>query len=133
MTKYIMSKMTSNVNYTIYAKAPSGLPVVKQIITVRGGADVIDKKTLVTPEGVLTVISDDEYNKLYLNPIFRRHLERGMISVSSNETNAEKTSKTLTKDTSAQLTPKDYRKNGKNKPKTEKEYNGWFYYIGWWF
>lgn len=123
MTKYIMSKMTSNVNYTIYAKAPSGLPVVKQIITVRGGADVIDKKTLVTPEGVLTVISDDEYNKLQLNPIFRRHLERGMISVSSNESNAEKTSKELSKDSSAQLTPKDYKKSGKNKPKTEKGNN----------
>jgi len=116
MTKYIMSKMTANVNYAVYTKGARGINEVKQIISVRGGADVVDKKTLVTPEGVLTVVSDEDYAKLQDNPIFKRHLERGVLKISTNESNAEKSSAELTKDKSAQLTPKDYKKQGKKKP-----------------
>ncbi len=118
MTKYIMSKMSANVNYAIYTKGAKGLNEVKQIITVNGGADVVDKKTLVTPEGVLTVVSDEDFAKLQDNPIFKRHLDRGVLSISSNERNAQKSSVELTKDDSAQLTPKDYKRQGKKKPKT---------------
>ncbi len=123
MTKYVTSKMAASVNYTIYTKAAQGLNKVQQVITIRGGADVADKMTLVTPEGIVTALSDDEFGKLQDSPIFRRHVERGMIKVSVNERNAEKSSAELTKDTSAQLTPKDYKKQGKRKPKVAKENN----------
>lgn len=118
MTKYIASKMAANVNYAIYTKGQHGVNLVKQVITIKGGADVMDKKTLVTPEGVVTVLSDEDFSKLHSNPIFVRHMERGVLKVCSNERNAEKASNELTKDTSAQLTPKDYKKQGKKKPKT---------------
>lgn len=120
MTKYIISKMAANVNYAIYTKGARGINEVKQVITIRGGADVIDKKTLVTPEGVLTPVTDDEFAKLQDNPIFLRHLERGVLKVCTNERNAEKSSVELTKDDSAQLTPKDYKKQGKKRPKTTR-------------
>lgn len=123
MTKYITSRMAANVNYAVYTKAANGLNKVQQIITIKGGADVADKMTLVTPEGIVTPISDDEFDKLQDSPVFRRHVERGMIKVSANERNAEKSSPELTKDASAQLTPKDYKKHGKRKPKTAKENN----------
>ena len=118
MTKYIASKMAANVNYAIYTKGQNGINVVKQVITINGGADVMDKKTLITPEGVVTVLSDEDFSKLQNNPIFVRHMERGVLKVCSNERNAQNVSKELTKDTSAQLTPKDYKKQGKKKPKT---------------
>ena len=118
MTKYIASKMAANVNYAIYTKGQNGINVVKQVITINGGADVMDKKTLITPEGVVTVLSDEDFSKLQSNPIFVSHMERGVLKVCSNERNAENVSKELTKDTSAQLTPKDYKKQGKKKPKT---------------
>lgn len=118
MTKYIASKMAANVNYAIYTKGQNGINVVKQVITINGGADVMDKKTLITPEGVVTVLSDEDFSKLQNNPIFVRHMKRGVLKVCSNERNAENVSKELTKDTSAQLTPKDYKKQGKKKPKT---------------
>jgi len=124
MTKYITSKMAANVNYAVYTKVNNGLNKVQQVITIRGGADVADKMTLVTPEGIVTAISDDEFVKLQDSPIFRRHVERGVLKVSTNERNAEKSSAELTKDNSAQLTPKDYKKQGKRKPKTAKENNG---------
>ncbi len=120
MTKYIVSKMAANVNYAIYTKGARGINEVKQVITIRGGADVIDKKTLVTPEGVLTPVTDDEFAKLQDNPIFLRHIERGVLKVCTNERNAEKSSVELTKDDSAQLTPKDYKKQGKKRPKTTR-------------
>ena len=120
MTKYIISKMAANVNYAIYTKGARGINEVKQVITIRGGADVIDKKTLVTPEGVLTPVTDDEFAKLQDNLIFLRHLERGVLKVCTNERNAEKSSVELTKDDSAQLTPKDYKKQGKKRPKTTR-------------
>lgn len=120
MTKYIISKMAANVNYAIYTKGARGINEVKQVITIRGGADVIDKKTLVTPEGVLTPVTDDEFAKLQDNPIFLRHIERGVLKVCTNERNAEKSSVELTKDDSAQLTPKDYKKQGKKRPKTTR-------------
>ena len=118
MTKYIASKMAANVNYAIYTKGQNGINVVKQVITINGGADVMDKKTLITPEGVVTVLSDEDFSKLQNNPIFVRHMKRGVLKVCSNERNAQNVSKELTKDTSAQLTPKDYKKQGKKKPKT---------------
>lgn len=120
MTKYITSKMSTSVNYAVYAKGPNGINEVKQIITINGGADVIDVKTLVTPEGVVTAVSDSDFVKLQDNPIFNRHLERGVIKVSTNERIAQKTPQSMTKDNSAQMTPRDYKKQGKRKPKTAK-------------
>lgn len=120
MTKYITSKMATGVNYAVYTKGPNGINEVKQVITINGGADVIDKKTLVTPDGVVTALSDSDFAKLQDNPIFMRHLDRGVVKVSVNEKMAEKASSEMTRDNSAQLTPKDYRKKGKRKPKTAK-------------
>lgn len=118
--KYITSKMATDVNYTFYTKGPNGINVVTDEITINGGADVINKRTLITPEGMITEISDDKLEKLKSHPVFQQHIQNGFIVVVDTEKQAEKEHKNLEEDKSKQLTEKDYEKQGKKSPKSKK-------------
>ena len=126
---YITSRLASGIDYAFYEKAPNGINRVVKTITINGGSDVINKKTLITPLGVVTEISKADLDELMQHPVFKIHLENGYISINENEKVAEKAGEKLEKDKSSQLTEEDYENGNekkeiiaepKKKPKTKK-------------
>lgn len=117
---YITSKMAAPVTYAFYTQGANKINVVTDEITIKGGADVINRKTLETPSGAVTELSEEKFNKLKSHPLFKKHLEDGFLAVLGTEKEANKADKNLNKDTSKQLTPNDYNKKGKKTPKTNK-------------
>lgn len=125
---YITSTMTSDVSYAIYEKLPGGVMKIIRTIEVRGGANVTDPKTLVTPRGVATEISEQDYILLEKNPVFQMHKKNGYINVIKESINkyeaqelAEDPKDLEQKDASAQVTKTDYEKKGKKTPRVKKD------------
>lgn len=126
---YITSRMAGGVDYAFYKKGPNGINVVTETISINGGADVIDKRTLITPDGVVTSVTDEELEKLKTHPLFKIHLQNGGITIKDTEKSANKAGEELEKDKSSQITPEDYEKGndkkqmigGKKKPKASKK------------
>lgn len=117
---YITSKMAAPVTYAFYTQGANKINVVTHEITIKGGADVINKRTLETPSGAVTELSAEDFDRLKLHPLFKQHLEDGFVAVLGTEKEANKADKDLKKDASKQLTPEDYQVKGKKKPKTNK-------------
>lgn len=125
---FITSKMAAPVTYAFYTKGANKINVVTDEITVNGGADVINKRSLDTPAGVVTELTDEQIDKLKSHPVFKMHLENGAVAIFESEKEAKKAENDLNKDKSSQLTPEDYEKGNskkqvapkKAKPKTKK-------------
>lgn len=130
MTVFITSRMAAGVEYAFYKKTANGANIVDKTIIINGGSDVINKKTLITPTGVVTEISKDDLDLLYTNPVFKKHLEEGYLTINDNEKAADKAGDKLEKDKSSQIVPEDYENGNekkdmiaeptKKKPKTKK-------------
>lgn len=120
---YITSTMSASVSYAIYGKTAGGLPVVEKEITIDGGANVMNKKLLATPNGVVTKVTDEELELLEQHPLFKIHKQNGFVRVS--KTNPQEdvmkvdTKDMQDKDASAQRVDSDYTKKGKKAPKTK--------------
>lgn len=129
MTVYITSRLAGGVDYAFYKKNPGGINIVDKTISIKGGSDVVDKKTLITPMGVVTELSKDDFDLLKTHPVFKTHLENGYITIKDNEKAAEKAGEKLEIDKSSQITEEDYEKGNekkqmlatpKKKPRTKK-------------
>lgn len=115
---YVTSKMGAGVIYAIYGKTAGGLPFVQKEIEVKGGTGVMNKN-LITPEGVVTSLSDEDIELLKVNPLFKLHQENGYVRI--HKTEKAKLTDMQEKDNSAQKTASDYTKKGKKAPKVSKE------------
>lgn len=118
---FVTSKLAAPVNYTFYELGANKINRAVDTITINGGADVINKKTLDTPSGVVTELTDEQLDKLKTHPVFKEHLQNGYITIVSTEKEAKKVEADLKEDNSKQLTPKDYTKKGKKTPKAKKD------------
>lgn len=108
---YVVSKQAAGVDYVLYEKSGSGKLVAKGVVSIDGGAGVANKKTLYTPDGILTPISDQDVEMLNLNPVFKAHLENGSVKLlRKNPGDPDKAAADLDKDPSAPITPEDYDK-----------------------
>lgn len=114
---YVTSTMSAGINYAIYKKTAGGLSIVVKEITVNGGNGVINKN-FITPEGVVTYLSDEDLELLENHPLFKTHKENGFVKVHKSE--KVKIDDLQTKDLSAQKTPDDFTKKGKKPPKVNK-------------
>jgi hypothetical protein len=114
---FILSKLTGGVDYTFYRKNAAGKMVPDGFIRVKGGADTADKKTLVTPDGVATELSEADVKKLESNPVFQKHKKAGKVKTAKSVP-AKKVGQDLDPDKSRQVTPADYRKSGQTPPAT---------------
>lgn len=120
---YITSTMSASVSYATYKQTAGGLPVVDREIVIDGGANVMNKKLLVTPNGVVTKVSDEELELLEQHPLFKMHKANGYVRVSKSnpQEDIEKvdTGNMEKKDASAQRVNSDYTKKGKKAPKVK--------------
>lgn len=107
---YIYSTLSNNQNYTAWKEVLKGQeqsPRKKeQSVLINGGANVVDKKALITPEGVETIIDEKKMEILNACPMFKRHVEAGFIKALDKKHEATDVAKNMTKkDKSAPLTP----------------------------
>lgn len=117
---FITSKLAAGVDYAFYTQGENKINVVTDTISINGGADVINKRSLDTPSGVVTELTDEQLDKLKSHPLFQTHLQNGYITIMESEKEAKKADKDLKEDNSRQLKPSDYEKKGKKKPTTKK-------------
>lgn len=80
-------------------------------VLVAGKANVANKQ-LITPKGMATAISEDEFNLLQENIVFKAHSNNGFVSASHDKQDAEAfASRNLeASDKSAQDTPETAKK-----------------------
>lgn len=126
---FIVSKCGQSTRYTGWKKGKNGLNQREMSVVIKGGANVVDKKTLTVPNGVITEVTADELAFLKSNSAFKRHVDRGWLTILSNKAAAEKLSEQsekdeegfVKKDGSAQLTKEDFERAGKTPPKVGGE------------
>lgn len=123
--KYVFSKLSSDQCYAEYKDNEDknqNHQITKKVI-VKGGAGVANKKTLVTPLGVVTSLDDNEFKAVSANPMFKRHQERGFIVVRDkmpNDADHGKIAADMDEDKSAPLTDKKLKDAGKKAAASKK-------------
>lgn len=117
MTAHIFSTLTCDHQFVLRGPAPAPgaiQPIVRRIL-IRGGTGVANKRTLITPRGVHTSVTDDELAILEQDPSFRRFVERGFLRVEKREADPEVVARDMSEDVgSAPLTPARYEDNAEN-------------------
>ena len=122
---YVFSTITADVAYTGYKPMREGqqVNVVEHSVLIKGGANVADGN-FVTPEGVVTEISEEDLAHCMANPVFKLHMENGFIKVDKKDQKIEKAVSDMVKrDESAPLTEDDYTSVGKEAPKVNRDSN----------
>lgn len=123
MSYYIFSTLANDQNYTDYnlPESKDVLPSVKSQIRIKGGAGVSNKH-FITPQGVMTHVSDEQYVILEQNPVFQMHVKNGHIKVQKRAYEADKIALDMDKnDKSAPLTPVNYAKRMPVMPNSQEE------------
>lgn len=115
VSHYVYSTMAADNTYTTWSKGDVPTPQTK--IVIAGGANVIKRKSFVTPKGAVTGITQEEHDLLHANRHFQEHLKAGFVTVEKHETDPEKAAANMeNRDGGAQLTPNDYNED-ENTPK----------------
>ena len=105
---HIYSTLTAAQNYNIWVRTGNDLHTKMKAIHINGGHG-IPNKHLLTPRGVATTISDEDYEHLLTNPTFTAHVRNGYIQVEKKAVDSEKAAANLKDgDESAQLKPQDF-------------------------
>lgn len=111
MTKvYVYSTLAASVAYTAWERGgPNDMPKKQRRIVIAGGTGIADRHFM-TPWGVLTTITPEEFGILQENDKFKRHMERGYIRVSSQRLDPESAAADMAlSDPSLPLVPEDYQ------------------------
>lgn len=113
---WVASKASTAIAFVEYGQAPAnGIPKVLRRIVVKGGANVSQPKTFVTPNAVLTNITQDDFDFLMKDQHFINFMSNGFMSVISDDQDVERVAKDMVKkDKSAPKTPDDYAGGGAN-------------------
>ena len=123
MTKYVYATLSCDNLYVEYSDAnESGGPhnVVREVL-VKGKANVIDKN-MVTPRGIMTVVTDEQAEFLRKNYAFQEHEKAGFVTIQNKKyDDIEAVAADMTgRDNSAQKTPEDFTLNNQKAPQTGK-------------
>lgn len=112
---YIVSHESASVEFPRWVRTKTGVDAQGSVI-IKGGAGVINKKTLETPKGVITEITEEELKFLKTQVLFNEKVENGSYEIVENEKKAKESSKKGKKDKGAQLTAKDFKDAGQTPP-----------------
>lgn len=114
MSIYVTSTLSQDTAYAFFKKSifPGEPPEIERKILIKGGTGVISKN-LVTPHGVVTKISDEEYSLLKENPVFQMHQKNGfVVAINSKPAKKSVVKDMENRDRGSQLIPSDLKKEG---------------------
>jgi hypothetical protein len=108
-TFYVYSTLSNDNVYVNHRRGGNDMPIADgNGILIRGGANVPDKR-LITPAGVVTIVTADEIEYLRQNEVFKVHEKNGYITVSSEKVDAEVAAADMeSRDPGAPLVPGDF-------------------------
>lgn len=117
--KYVFSTLTATNEYPIYEYIEGrGLPNAVSSVLIYGGAN-LPSHIFDTPKGVVTPITDEEFDQLNKSPGFQFHVDGGHLTVEDRPYEIESVVKDMeSKDASAPIVPKDYEDAGLDAPTT---------------
>lgn len=105
---YIYSTLSNSQMISEFVSAEGGTPKRKRSVIINGGSNV-SNKALVTPRGVVTELSDADYEFVKNDRSFKRWVERGYIVVDDKKIDVEKVIADMDgRDESAPLVPQDF-------------------------
>ena len=121
---FVVSKASQDIEYVGWLKGKNGLNKKEKSVTIKGGANVLNKKTMETVNGVVTEVSAEDLKFLESTSAFQRHCSRGWIFVCKTRAEADKKAAQVEKDEdgdirkdgSSQLTAEDFEKKGQKPP-----------------
>lgn len=113
--KMILSTLSAPQDVAITRKTDNGALMIVKTIHINGGANVIDRRTLMTPQGVVTELTDADFELLKGTAFYQRMEKRGHLRPVETKETAEDTEKAgmKKKDASAQKTEDDYEEDEK--------------------
>lgn len=110
MSYYIYSTLSTDMRYTEY-KDPIGgetISVIKHSVQINGRANVADKN-FITPRGVMTKVTDEDFAMLSKNQLFELHRKNGYISFEKKQADVNKVIVNMKpRDVCAPITPEFY-------------------------
>lgn len=108
----IYSTLTEPQQYTKYESSGDTHRVVASV-RIEGGHGKANHKSLITPLGVATEVTDEQLAILMENSSFLKHKDRGYITITGKREDSEKVAADMTSsDGSAQLTEADFEDDG---------------------
>lgn len=109
MTVHVYSTLANPQKFVTYAKGGGDLPVVDREVIVAGGAGIATKN-LITPHGVHTSISDEDYAAIQELAHFKTLVEKGHLRVEAKKAYDidQIVSEMNPRDPGGPLTPADY-------------------------
>lgn len=114
MSYYIYSTLTQTTSYAFYKKLldKNDLHEVEREIVIKGGAGVADKN-FITPNGVVTKVTDEEHELLKTHPVFQLHVKNGFIIAQKSHSDIDSVVRKMEpRDRSAPIRPEDCEKMG---------------------
>lgn len=112
---YIVSHESASVEFPKWVRTKTGVDA-QGVVVIKGGAGVINKKTMETPKGVITEINKEDLEFLKTQTLFNEKVKSGSYEIVETEEKAKKASKKGKKDKGAQLTAKDFEEAGQTPP-----------------
>lgn len=112
---YIVSHESASVEFPKWVRTKTGVDA-QGVVVIKGGAGVINKKTMETPKGVITEINKEDLDFLKTQTLFNEKVKSGSYEIVETEEKAKKASKKGKKDKGAQLTAKDFEEAGQTPP-----------------
>lgn len=103
---YVYSTASNDTLYSEQVKNPGGISKATRSVLIKGGANVVNGRSLHTPRGVATRVSNEDMEFLLQNKAFKRHKAAGYVTHSQIKDDADEVAKKMKdKDGSAQETP----------------------------
>jgi len=104
---YVYSTLASDNVYDAYRTGGGDMPVPIEGVLIKGGTGVMGAN-LITPRGVMTMVTGEQYARLQSDPVFKLHSENGFLTVEETNAPAEAVAANLNPaDPSRQLEPGD--------------------------
>lgn len=120
---YIFSTLAADTSYTGYHPGREGdAPRVAKSVLIKGGAGVANRRTLETPRGVVTEVTEAEAEFLASNTVFVKHVKNGFIQVSHKNASGDEAAADMKgRDPSAPVVEQDFTEADANPEGAEKK------------
>lgn len=106
---YVFSTLANDQLYQNWLQGGNDLPIKDKGVLIKGGTGVANDR-LITPIGVSTEITEEEYEALKRNPVFLKHEKDGFLTVRAKKVEVEKVTPEMNMDDkSAPLTPSHFK------------------------
>jgi rRNA maturation endonuclease Nob1 len=112
---YIVSHESASIEFPKWIRTKTGVDAQGSVL-INGGAFVINKKTMETPKGIITEVSEEDLKFLKTQSLFNEKVKNGSFEIVESEKKAKESSKKGKKDKGAQLTAKDFEEAGQTPP-----------------